>query len=207
MMTYSITCSECGEITYGAVVWGRYEYELPDGRLCSLSRSLGWCFGCQAFQPVEDLGPGDLDIWQQYYENQIREMQARLEKLRRRSTLAKLFFTETEEQQLQLSISRKIAALDRETDLKRSFLAAMRNRRSPERCLKCGNTKVIKPIMPEIDDPPRTSDGSVVLGMKHPPCGGELIRQERALSVNMRFDTRRIYSIEGGFLREEKVPL
>ena len=206
-MTYSITCSKCGEITYGAVVWGRYEYELPDGRLCSLSRSLGWCFGCQAFQPVEDLGPGDLDIWQQYYENQIREMQARLEKLRRRSTRAKLSLTETEEQQLQLSISLKIAALDRETDLKRSFLAAMRNRRSPERCLKCGGTKVIKPIMPEVDDPPRTSDGPLMLGMKHPPCGGELIRQERAHSVNMRFDTRRIYSIEGEFLREEKVPV
>jgi hypothetical protein len=61
--------------------------------------------------------------------------------------------------------------------------------------------------MPEVDDPTRTSDGPVVLGMKHPPCGGELIRRERALSLNMRFDTRRIYSIEGEFLREEKVPV
>jgi len=206
-MTYSITCSKCGERTYGAVVWGRYEYELPDGRLCSLSRSLGWCYHCQDFRLVEDLGPGDLDIWREYYENQIREMQARLEKLKRRSAIAKLPFTETEEQQLQLSISRKVAALDRETDLKRSFQAAMKTRTSPERCLKCGCTKVIKPIMPEVNDSQPTSDETVALGMKHPPCGGELIRRERVLSVNMRFDTRRIYSIEGEFLREEKVPV
>lgn len=206
-MTYSITCSKCGEITYGSVAWGRYEYELPDGRLCSLSRSLGWCFGCQAFQPVEDLGPGDLDIWREYYENQIMAMQARLKKLGTRSPIAKLLFTETEEQQLQLAINRKIAALDRETDLKRSFQAAMKTRKSPERCLKCGSTKVIKPIMPEFNDPERTGNAIVVLGMKHPPCAGELIRRERVLSVNMRFDTRRIYSIEGEFLRKEKVPL
>jgi hypothetical protein len=207
MMTYSITCSKCGERTYGSVVWGRYEYELPDGWLCSLSRSLGWCFGCQAFQPVEDLGSGDIDIWREYYENQIREMQARLEKLKRRSTIAKLPITQVEEQQLQCAISRKIAALDRETNLKRSFQAAMKTRLSPERCLKCGCTKVIKPIMPEIDDPQWTTDAKVALGMKHPPCGGELIRQEHALWINMRFDTRRIYSIEGEFLREEKAPV
>lgn len=197
MWTYSIKCSKCGKGTVGAAIWGRFNYQLPDGGLYPLHRSLGWCFSCNDFEAVEDLDPEARLGRLRYHQTQVAQAQTRLDKIAGRSDLVKLLSPRLEERQrLETCIQRgkkEIQSIESFEELFKKL------RTSEERCLKCGSSRIVKPILPE---PGR---GQATLSMNHPPCGGRLLMQGDAMSISMDFTHERIYSLQGQLLEQREI--
>jgi hypothetical protein len=196
MWADTIECLKCGQGALTAPLWEAFKYELPEGHRHPVHCSTGWCFSCKAFKPVEDLDPARqiADLFCQ--ETELQAMQVRLEEFRRRPLFAKTLDPTGQEESLEQLIFERLEVLAR-TWL---FGKVIKERISPERCPDCGSVETVKPILPVIN----RRGGEAIVGMKHPNCGGELVKRSRAVFVPKAvFPKQRIYSIEGEFLREE----
>jgi hypothetical protein len=191
-----ITCSKCGAGTDTTLLWGMFEYLLPNGSVTYLGRDLGWCFDCKTFRAIENLGVTPTPESLRHQEIKIEEIDQKARQIQKRPLWKKLF-TNFEGEIKVLEREREVCSRRLEDLIKRQNLLSIRT--SPERCLTCGSTNHIKFALPKESNGKSTEPISVT----HPGCGGSLVVQYYAMSINMAFNSKRLYSVEGLFVRAE----
>jgi hypothetical protein len=88
--------------------------------------------------------------------------------------------------------------LARKLDEATLLLAIIKQRQSPPRCLECGSTRVIVPLVADREfwDSVNTKGA---IGFIHPDCGGELLAHKDGLRIAIR-TSKRYYTPEGVFI-------
>jgi len=172
-----LRCELCDqEWTLGSLV-GRSSYQLRDGSLAQLHKTLSWCNSCGCYSPVEKMDNkeslhaklGSLFLDASEAEKSIHPLIL---------FIFKMFGKKASE---------RLRDIQREVSENQASLKMLSSRKSPPKCLNCGSTDISHK---SAFDPPEY----------HPNCGGEVTRHE---NDNLRIIYRlqhKIYDLEGHFL-------
>lgn len=172
-----LKCELCDqEWSLGSLV-GRSSYQLPDGSLAQLHKTLSWCNSCGCYSPVEKMESkeslhtklGSLFIDASEAEKSVNPLVL---------FAFKMFGKQA---------SRRLKNIQNEVNEIHAGLKLLSIRKSPPKCLNCESTDISHKSAFE---PPEY----------HPNCGGEVTRHE---SDDLRIIYRlqhKIYDVEGHFL-------
>jgi hypothetical protein len=169
-------------------------YVTPDNRTVQVPRRLGWCEDCGGLASVEIFTESDIRKEIRDIEEELQAMPS--EPSRQPWEIHKyLPFNgwETKVQRWHYKQDQLIGKLDEKTTL----LGIIKQRKSPPRCLECGSTRVMAPLV--ADKTFWDSEKPAVTGFIHPGCGGELSADEDGMRISLRPSTR-YYSSEGEFI-------
>lgn len=189
MPTYTLECDRCDYKAGSAMTWGRFEYELPEGRV-PVNRTIGWCNQCEGFQAIEVL---ELDSYEreslwleiEQVEKTVfsyfwRYLAARMTGSYRRSVKSMVSIREYVHQ---------LMLIDR--------------RKGTERCLTCGSTdhqSFNETVRLQYSG---TYSGEQLSDFEHPGCGGKIKMVGADMRLSMVFNTIRVYSPDGEYLCTE----
>ena len=181
----NLDCEKCDFHGSTTTVWGNFKY-IENKNELHLTRTLGWCFDCQCFVPIEDFSNIDEVIAK--IETLTSELKSDYEKW-----LSFLF-----------SILTRKNTIDRINEISElaKRLSFIRQRKGSEKCLACGSSN-IKPFdgdySLEFEVMEGLFQGSKRTGFNHPDCGGEIIASSSDMRLNMSF-TPRHYNPDGSAL-------
>ena len=182
MPSINLDCEKCDFHGSTSTVWGDFKY-IENKNEFHLTRTLGWCFDCQRFVPIEDFSNIDEVI------AEIGTLTAEL-KSDYEKWLSFLFSIFTRKH--------TIGRVDEISDLAKR-LSLIRQRKGSEKCLACGSSN-IKPFdgdySLEFEVMEGLVQGSKRTGFTHPDCGGEIIASSSGMRLNMRFSPR-YYNFDG----------
>lgn len=212
------SCTNCDFRADETINWGMFSYAIGNGCV-SIVRDLGWCARCHTITPIEILPvalqdeisklkaeASQIDGQRIILQGRIKEVQDEIEKLsprlvrlywfgRRRNALKAL------ERTLSGSTRDQRALEDRGSELMLhlAFLGALLSRKSPPRCLMCGNTGAFtipkgRPLGSDVDPGPPTS-----AGWKHPGCRGEILVAHSDIWFDISI-SHRLYDVEGNYI-------
>lgn len=189
------TCSHCGFHQDDTVIWGCYEYQLPDGRRAPVLRQRGWCGACNGIRPIEILS---LEAWEKEVKS-VSEIIDSLgpEPVRRIWHISKSAWRKEHARWLtsHKSWQSRLAAA-------KDGFAMLASRESPPRCLLCSGTDVSGPIPGDKFDPSIGNPSPYHTGFLHPGCEGELLVSTSIMRISIA-PTTRLYSVEGDFMGED----
>lgn len=194
------SCSRCEFQGWSTVVWGFFSY-LDGDAVIPLQRSLGWCEACASLAPVEVL-PSAAALAR--LEAASAAAAARLQPLlaaarRRQQRLARLLGWPLRLDLETAAAEAEFEQAQRELAEARARAAALRARSSGPRCLHCGSHACV-PLPPSAA---AATGAPASVGMAHPGCGGELLRQPAGFRVAAGM-TSRYYDLEGRLVRLER---
>jgi hypothetical protein len=193
-------CTKCDFLQGDARTWGTKEYLLPNGVRLLVDWRLGWCEDCVGLAAVESL---KIDNRRKKVEKAEQEFARHPPRPVRRwwhlhrfvqSRLWRLRVEDWEQQSFYLTST---------LDDARDTLDLLGQRKNPPRCLTCGSTRVVEPLVQHReawDDLSQTK----ATGFIHPGCGGELWMIDSGLRFIIWQMVRR-YTAEGDFIAEEDI--
>lgn len=193
-------CTKCSFEQGDARTWEPKEYFLPGGVRLMVDWRLGWCEDCAGLAAVESL---KIDKRRKNVEKAERELASHPPRPVRRwwqlhrfvqCRLWRLRVEDWEQQSFYLAGT---------LDDARDTLDLLGQRKNPPRCLVCGSTRVIEPLVQNRenwDDLSRTK----ATGFTHPGCGGELWMIDSGLRFIIKQTARR-FTPEGDFIDQEDI--
>ena len=194
--TTTFFCTQCDFKQGDARTWGTKEYVLDNGVRVPLDWRLGWCHDCKGLAAVEalsaeecrkalseaqktlsDMGPPPVRRWWQLHRFVFRGL------WRKRVNDWMYSACQVEDARDALRLTEK--------------------RKNPPRCLACGGSRVIAPL---VTDRSEWADSSKPkrTGFVHPGCGGEILMVMDGFRIGLRPSVRR-YTPEGNFIGQEFV--
>jgi len=194
--TTQITCSNCSFSASDSVNWGHFSYELDDGTLIPLQRSLGWCNHCSDVVAIESLSPIPMQQTDILGRPRKSVFELKLELQTTKNRLRNIFgFGKDRIARLTSDLEFTVKE-ERENDLYNNLVES---RAGSPRCLRCSLRDIHPLKIPDLTErhPPLST------GFIHPECGGQIMACKSGFRVSMRFDRVRIYDCEGCFLRED----
>lgn len=172
-----LKCELCDqEWALGSLV-GRSSYQLPDGSLAQLHKTLSWCNFCGCYSPVEKM-----DSKESLHSKLGSLFVDSLEAEKSVNPLFLFAFKIFGKQ-----ASGRLKNIKNEVSEIHASLKLLSTRKSPPKCLNCGSTDISHKSAFESPE-------------YHPNCGGEVARHE---SDDLRIMYRlqhKIYDVEGNFL-------
>jgi hypothetical protein len=168
-----VSCTKCDFQSSTISIFGIFKYLLPNNEEIYADRTTGWCDSCKNIRPIEHL-PDETRIC-----DRVDSMNRELKRLTS-SFIGRLF----------PATKRNIAYLKSELRELEKTLYFVSIRKSPPRCLICGNKDVF-----QIDF--SSKDGKI----EHPGCAGELITNTSGARYAFR-SLDRLYDVEGNKIQE-----
>lgn len=192
------TCSKCSFTGDNTVSWGKFAYELADGKLLPLERSIGWCYECDRLAGVETLDPrSPQDVIFGEPMPDSAERRAELKKVKAR-LLTRLGFGKAK-------IKNMTDCLESTLKFEENVALYNKNivsRSEPSKCLRCSSANVIILRYPH----PIECAPPLPTGFIHPNCGGSILVAMSGDRLAMMFDRVRVYECSGRFLRDQPAP-
>lgn len=193
-----IMCDRCDFRTLTSVLWGRYQYEMPDGTRFNLNRRAGWCYDCNKVVPVEDLRRrdfsndymGNLVDSMFKYESDIRKLES--------GVMGWLGLNKGLIQDLKGKIQ---VIKDQQCEII-THNNMVESRIEKERCLECSGQNISYLNPPEQE---ACTQQYIPTGFIHPNCNGQIMIGYFGFRIAMSFNVIRIYDTKGVFLRKEKI--
>lgn len=190
----SFSCDRCGFTSSNMVFWGRFYYQIGNGRYIHVERCAGWCFDCQTFAPIEELNQEKAMNELQRVKKELWKHQEQLGKIESyKIGIISRWFTSSKKLE---ALRTKVGYLQINVSSALSYVNLINSRKSPARCLRCCQSNITPFVMPPVEDNP----GKHLTGFIHPNCGGNIIAENSNTRIAMKYKTC-IYSIEGNFLK------
>jgi hypothetical protein len=188
-------CTACDYSCWDAATWG-YRYYLYGESRVRMAVTLGWCHLCNGLAAVEVLPTalGEAERQQQLDALRI----ALHEELTASPTKRRWWQLHARKGTKQIRLESEIKSA--EEDLAKYHLrrAALSNRTSQGRCLRCG-AEECAPLPPHEKDYFDMASTPIPTGFTHPGCGGELVTICDGTRLNVRL-TDKAYDLEGQLL-------
>ncbi len=185
-MTFGeIHCDLCDFRTTTMNIWGWFFYVFPDNYQMWVNRKLGWCYSCKTMQPVETFP--ELSKLTEI----VPYLKAELAKLTGNGILKflKPYFGKNKVE---------IGLILEEIVKAERFIALLKERKSPPKCLECSGSEIACFDMPEFYE----KKGPQQILFRHPGCNGQLWIEESDLRLAMQMRSR-YYTLEGDFISED----
>lgn len=198
----ALFCTECDFQSTTRVMWGARSYLTGRTRV-PIRRTLGWCFDCQTFCPIEMLADKKRirSLKVEISEKEAVVLNAKLDVMNNRSWLKRLLNMKIVLPDKIEQVAREVNSLQRELTEEVSRVELLATRKSPPRCLECGSTETELVNadfnhFPSLDEPQE----SFSIGFHHPQCGGEILGEPSGMRVSVRLQHRG-YNREGVFIQ------
>jgi len=197
MPATSLTCDRCNFATSNTIFWGIFYYQINHDSFINIERSVGWCFDCQTFTPIEELNKEKATAELQRLKKELSEYQEQLNKTESYKTgfITRLFTSGSK----LAGLKEKVKYLQANVDEARLYVNLINSRKNPPRCLLCCRSNITPFVLPSVED----GSGKHLSGFIHPNCGGNIIVENEGIRISKKLRTR-IYSMEGNFLKEEE---
>lgn len=180
----TIKCDKCDYTSSMSVTLGIYSY-VDNGKEYNISRSLGWCYNCKKFVPIEDIG---IDIT---IVPKIKEMQEKIKFVDEAGFWIKMGSKYKK-------LKRDYNFYNREIKNLKWRLSFLKNINRGPKCLVCGSENIESVDVKELDYHNPGPDKKLI-DFKHPGCGGELWLIRNPIRWNLKFIPQ-LYDVEGNRL-------
>jgi hypothetical protein len=165
--------------------WGGFFYVFPDKYELWVRRELGWCYTCNTIQPIEYLTDISklIDVVP-YLRKELAKLTGHgiLRFVRRHFGKNKI----------------EIELLQEEIVKAERFIALLKARQSPPKCLKCSGSEIAHFDIPEFYEKKEPQQ----IPFRHPGCNGQLWVEESGLRIAAQMKSR-YYTLEGDFISED----
>lgn len=193
-------CSQCNFKSASFVLWGRFTYKSSLGEV-PVNRCLGWCYSCKGLVPMEEF-PSRAHIEELITNISKTTKQIsnwKLQKNISNNIFRKLinYFTKMPDEIHRICNNRLYLIEELKDELDRKNILAIRH--SGPRCLICGSYNCKAVTGPKSSDKLHRRENELLLGMKHPDCGGDLLFKHSGIRAGVRLYYR-FYDIDGGLL-------
>lgn len=196
MPSDEISCTKCSFTSSSAVLWGVYEYLLPDRTRISLECDLAWCNVCQTLVAAEKV---DLRVQQEKRSRYLSDRHDALLRLDLLSATFKARLGLAKEEMARLRSN--ITFYEKQVQDVTLYLNVMSQRTSPPRCLECGSVGISYVERPDLS----YTKTAQVTGFRHPGCGGQFIMKRGTIRFSVPFNQSFIYDTEGTFLGKARI--
>ena len=192
---FILYCINCDAEWSSLILYGYFEYQLPDGRRISAERCMGWCDNCRSVEVVESFSNKNTIAKQ--LKDAKNDLSTAISELPR-TFFQRLIWKYNAKKRMKTE--RAIKAQRVEINRFQTKLDFIDSRIDAEKCLNCGSVDIRK-----FDKMPNFSSDeyrSIVPKIKptsylHPSCGGRLsVRTSGGVRISVEYP-KRIYDING----------